>query len=155
MKINRLLLATTFTSLFLFGTTLFAQQDVNPSWYDPFPEAANATAPSHAVKPANQPKSVSGLAGSQLGQSHAKRVSQQSGAEIANGQKATMSQKSQLLSKDAVSTSKSGIDQHKVGQVSLGDGRHAASSPAVADETAKPMATAGADEVDPRLEATR
>jgi hypothetical protein len=150
MRINHLLVATTFASLFLFGTSLYAQQDVDPSWYDPVP--ASATAPSQAVKPASQPKAISGLPEPQVSEPSAKRlVSQQS----SHGHKATMSQKSQLLAANAVSTSKPGIDEPKVGQVSVGDERHAAESPKMASKMAIPVPTKTADEVESGLESTR
>ena len=36
MKTNRLLLVMTFMSAILFGTNLYAQQEVDPTWYDPW-----------------------------------------------------------------------------------------------------------------------
>lgn len=41
---NRLLLAMTFTGMMLMGTSLFAQQDTDPSWYNPWDGPAKATA---------------------------------------------------------------------------------------------------------------
>lgn len=43
---NRLLLGMTFTGMMLMGTTLFAQQDTDPSWYNPWDGPAKATATS-------------------------------------------------------------------------------------------------------------
>jgi hypothetical protein len=60
MKINRLLMAATFMSLFLFGPSLFAQQEVDPTWYNPWPEANKATVPaSQVATPKNRTKAVS------------------------------------------------------------------------------------------------
>ena len=36
MKTNRLLLVMTFMSAILIGTNLYAQQEVDPTWYDPW-----------------------------------------------------------------------------------------------------------------------
>jgi hypothetical protein len=47
MKTNRLLVAMTFTGMMLMGTSLYAQQDVDPSWYNPWdgPAAKSQPAP--------------------------------------------------------------------------------------------------------------
>jgi hypothetical protein len=54
MKSNHVLLAMTFASVFLFGTSLFAQQEVDPTWYDPWGApnqvASHPTAPTHVAK---------------------------------------------------------------------------------------------------------
>lgn len=65
MKTNRLLMAMTFMSVLLFGTSLFAQQEVDPTWYDPWPVANKVAAPAPQPQAATskpQPKIVSGLA---------------------------------------------------------------------------------------------
>lgn len=64
MKTNRLLLVMTFMSAILFGTNLYAQQEVDPTWYDPWggPAANNVTshpAHQHIAGHKNQPKMVS------------------------------------------------------------------------------------------------
>lgn len=41
---NRLLVAMTFTGMMLMSTSLFAQQDTDPSWYNPWDGPANTTA---------------------------------------------------------------------------------------------------------------
>ena len=41
---NRLLVVMTFTGMMLMGTSLFAQQDTDPSWYNPWDGPAKATA---------------------------------------------------------------------------------------------------------------
>ena len=65
MKTNHLLLAMTFASLLLFGTSLFAQQEVDPSWYDPWAAptlmTSHPAAPSHVARSESHPKLVSGL----------------------------------------------------------------------------------------------
>jgi hypothetical protein len=43
MKTKRLLLGMAFMGLFLFGANLFAQQETDPSWYDPWTEPAKTT----------------------------------------------------------------------------------------------------------------
>ncbi len=64
MKTNRLLMAMTFMSVLVFGTSLFAQQEVDPTWYDPWPVANKGAAPvqhPQAAKSKLEPKIVSGL----------------------------------------------------------------------------------------------
>lgn len=64
MKTNRLLMAMTFMSVLVFGTSLFAQQEVDPTWYDPWPVANKAATPlpqPQATKSKLEPKIVSGL----------------------------------------------------------------------------------------------
>ena len=59
-----LLLAMTSMSVFLFGTSLYGQQDVDPAWYNPWsgPSKLVAHPPRPQVaKGTNQPKSFSGL----------------------------------------------------------------------------------------------
>ena len=46
MKTNRLLVAMTFTGMMLMGTSLYAQQDTDPSWYNPWDGPAATTAKS-------------------------------------------------------------------------------------------------------------
>jgi hypothetical protein len=64
MKTNRLLMAMTFMGILLFGPSLFAQQEVDPTWYDPW-AAPNKVSASVTQPPAaqskHQPKMVSGL----------------------------------------------------------------------------------------------
>lgn len=52
MKTDRFLLRLAFASLFLFTGSLFAQQDVDPTWYNPWPDStkvvSNSTAPASA-----------------------------------------------------------------------------------------------------------
>lgn len=64
MKTNRLLMAMTFMSVFLFSASLFAQQEVDPTWYDPWPVANKGAAPlpqPQAAKSKLEPKIVSSL----------------------------------------------------------------------------------------------
>jgi hypothetical protein len=65
MKTNHLLLAMTFASMFLFATSLYAQQEVDPTWYDPWGAPSTVTshpvAPPHVAKNENHPKIDSGL----------------------------------------------------------------------------------------------
>lgn len=79
MKTDRLLLVVTFMSLFLFGTSLYGQQEVDPTWYNPWPEATKtATAPlSQAVKAKDEPKVVTRSADKQTKVTGAKKSGNQ------------------------------------------------------------------------------
>ena len=46
MKTNRLLMALTFASVVMLGTSAYAQQDVDPTWYNPWDAPAKVTAQS-------------------------------------------------------------------------------------------------------------
>jgi hypothetical protein len=64
MKTNHLLLAMTFASVLLLGTNLYAQQEVDPTWYDPWGAPSHVTSPStppHVAKSENDPSMVSAL----------------------------------------------------------------------------------------------
>jgi hypothetical protein len=64
MKTNRLLMVMTFMSVLLFGPSLFAQQEVDPTWYDPWATPSKVSAPvtqPQATQSTHQPKLVSGL----------------------------------------------------------------------------------------------
>ena len=64
MKTNRVLMALTFTSVVMLGTSLYAQQDVDPTWYNPWDAPAKVTAQSHPlqfIKYANQLTAASAL----------------------------------------------------------------------------------------------
>ena len=64
MKTNRVLMALTFTSVVMLGTSLYAQQDVDPTWYNPWDAPAKVTAQSHPLqftKYANQFTTASAL----------------------------------------------------------------------------------------------
>jgi hypothetical protein len=64
MKTNRLLMALTFTSVVMLGTSLYAQQDVDPTWYNPWDAPAKVTAQSNPLqfsKYANQFMTASAL----------------------------------------------------------------------------------------------
>lgn len=50
MKTNRLLMAITFTSVVMLGTSLYAQQDVDPTWYNPWDAPARVTAQSQPLQ---------------------------------------------------------------------------------------------------------
>ena len=50
MKTNRLLMAIPFTSVVMLGTSLYAQQDVDPTWYNPWEGPAKATAQSQPLQ---------------------------------------------------------------------------------------------------------
>lgn len=64
MKTNRLLVAMTFTGMMLMGTSLFAQQDTDPSWYNPWdgPAKATATPQPAPVAAKSNPMSVASMA---------------------------------------------------------------------------------------------
>ena len=49
MKTSLLLLALTLINLLLFGVALHAQQEVDASWYNPWPEAKKMAA--HSAEP--------------------------------------------------------------------------------------------------------
>jgi hypothetical protein len=81
MKTNRLLLVITFMSMFLFGASLYGQQEVDPTWYNPWPASSQATAPSsqaqvakHKNQAKSQAKNVSGARTRQTGMLRAKRL---------------------------------------------------------------------------------
>ena len=81
MKTNRLLLAMTFISVLLFGTSLYGQQEVDPTWYNPWPAQNKVTAqvvrPQVARRknqPQNQAKIVSGLTEQHAGKLRVTRV---------------------------------------------------------------------------------
>ena len=64
MKTSLLLLAMTLISLFLFAIGLHAQQEVDASWYNPWPDANKAAAHSaqaQRAKQTSQPKMVSSV----------------------------------------------------------------------------------------------
>jgi hypothetical protein len=44
MKTERILLGMTFASIFLFTTASYGQQEVNPDWYNPWPDQAASQA---------------------------------------------------------------------------------------------------------------
>jgi hypothetical protein len=60
MKHNHLLLAMTFVGVLLVGPSLFAQQEVDPTWYDPWggptQVASHPVAAPHVAKAENHPK---------------------------------------------------------------------------------------------------
>ena len=60
MKTNHLLLAMTFVGVLLLGPSLFAQQEVDPTWYDPWGAptqvASHPAAPRHVAKAEHHPK---------------------------------------------------------------------------------------------------
>jgi hypothetical protein len=63
MKTVRLLLAMPFMSAFLFSTSLYAQQEIDPTWYNPWAapnQATSQTAKPPVAKHKSQPKSISG-----------------------------------------------------------------------------------------------
>ena len=97
MKTNRLLLVMTFMSAILIGTNLYAQQEVDPTWYDPWgvPAANNVTsrpAQQHIAGHKNQPKMVSSSPEPQI----AKRfVSGASQSQFADGPEVTVAQELQ------------------------------------------------------------
>jgi hypothetical protein len=70
MKTNRLLVVMTFMSVLFLGTSLYAQQESDPTWYDPWPAAdkvnAHISQPQAAIIPSQahsqtQAKMVSSL----------------------------------------------------------------------------------------------
>jgi hypothetical protein len=89
MKNKRwMLVVMTSMSVFLLGTSLYGQQDVNPTWYSPWsvPSQVVAHPPQPRVaKRKNQPKIVSGLPARQTGKLAAKQlVSRQAQSQIAD-----------------------------------------------------------------------
>jgi hypothetical protein len=75
MRIQRSLLVMTLVSVFLFGTSLYGQQEVDPTWYNPWPN--KTTAPSARPQVAthkNHATAVSRSTGRQREKLQAKRV---------------------------------------------------------------------------------
>lgn len=105
MKTNRLLLVMTFMSAILFGTNLHAQQEVDPTWYDPWggPAANSVTshpAQQHIAGHNNHPKMVSASREPQI----AKRfVSGGSQSQFADGPEVTVAQELQSLTRNVPS----------------------------------------------------
>lgn len=100
MKTNRLLLAMTFMSAFLFGTSLYAQQEVDPTWYNPWPVANDMSAHAAQLQAAehkSQPKIVSDSPAQQLAQLHAKRVVSRPAQSTGDGHIVTISRRPQSL----------------------------------------------------------
>lgn len=63
MKTNRLLLMMTFMSVMLLGGRVYGQQEVDPTWYDPWASPNKVTAPPsrpQVAPPKQQAKIVSG-----------------------------------------------------------------------------------------------
>jgi len=139
MKTNRLLLAMSFASLFLIGTSLYGQQDVDPTWYpwsDPGP--GKVTTPSQVAKHVTHRKTVSALPERQTGKHHAKPlVSQEAGSPIAGGHRITTSPETQLSPRN-VPAPMMPLDEQTVYPVSQVDGRGAV-PPRMVDETARPI----------------
>jgi hypothetical protein len=50
MKTNRLLMAITFTNVVMLGSCLYAQQDVDPTWYNPWDAPAKVAAQSQPLQ---------------------------------------------------------------------------------------------------------
>lgn len=50
MKTNRLLMAITFTSVVMLGTSLYAQQDLDPTWYNTWDAPAKVSAQSQPLQ---------------------------------------------------------------------------------------------------------
>jgi hypothetical protein len=50
MKTNHLLMAITFTSVVMLGTSVYAQQDVDPTWYNPWDAPAKVTTQSQPLQ---------------------------------------------------------------------------------------------------------
>jgi hypothetical protein len=140
MRTNRLLLVMSFAGVVLAGTSLYAQQDADPTWYDPCPEPAKVITPSQVAQHVNQPKTVAGFE-RQPGEQRAKRLaSQQAGSRIAGDHRTTISSQQQSPAANAPSSSLK---------------RGAVPAARMADETAVPIATETAYEVEPIEEAAR
>jgi hypothetical protein len=141
MRTNRLLLVMSFAGVVLAGTSLYAQQDADPTWYDPCPEPAKVTTPSQVAQHVNQPKTVAGLLERQPGEQRAKRLaSQQAGSRIAGDHRTRISSQQQSPAANAPSSSLK---------------RGAVPAARTADETAAPIATETVYEVKPIEEAAR
>ncbi len=89
MKNNRSLLLMTFMSLFLFGTSLYGQQEVDPTWYNPWSVPNKVVAhPSQPqlAKHKNQPKIVSAVPKRQPGKFGTRQfVTRQAQSQFADG----------------------------------------------------------------------
>ncbi len=72
MKSNRSLLVLAFLSVLMFGTSLYAQQDVDPTWHNPWSAPTKAATPS---KPqAAKPKMDSRVARRRVSKTDAKQM---------------------------------------------------------------------------------
>ena len=105
MKTNRLLLVMTFMSAILIGTNLYAQQEVDPTWYDPWgaPAANNVTShpvQQHIAGHKNQPKMVSASPEPQIAKRFLSGASQ---SQFAGGPEVTVAQELQSLTRNVPS----------------------------------------------------
>lgn len=137
MKTNHLLLGMSFASIFLIGTSLYGQQDVDPTWYpSPDPGPSKVTTPPQVAKHVNRPKTVSASPERQPGDPHTKRlVSQEAGSRIAGGHRITVSPEPQLSTWN-VRAPMMPLDEQTVYTVSPLDRRGAVAEPRTVDETA-------------------
>jgi hypothetical protein len=77
MKTNGLLMALTLAGLMLFSASLYAQQEVSPSWYDPWQAPDKVTAhvsQSPVAKHTDQPTMVSAELEGHRGEVRARRI---------------------------------------------------------------------------------
>ncbi len=137
MKTNRLLLGMSFACVFLIGTSLYGQQEIDPTWYSsPDPGPSKMTAPPQIAKHVNHPKTVAALSERQTGEPHAKRlVSQEAGSRVAGGDRITVSPEPRLSTRN-VRPPMMLLDEQTVYTVSPADGRGAVPEPRVVSETA-------------------
>lgn len=123
MKTDRLMLAMTFMSVVLFGTTLYAQQEVNPTWYNPWPEPARVTAHSSPVAiHQSHSKNIAALPELQVAKLRAKRVaSRQTQSTTADGQNVAIARTQHSDTRNASSALIIPPDPHMFHRVALRD----------------------------------
>lgn len=136
MKTNRLLLAMTLTAALLCGTKLFAQQEVNADWYDPWPASAHVTA--HAPQPQiaqhkSEPKLVSGAVELKSGK---QLLTQTRQSQVAAAPGLTLHQTPQLLTSNALPLS----SLHPTSARFNLDSKHAVPAPHTAITQSSPQA---------------
>jgi hypothetical protein len=112
MKTNRLLLVMSFATVVLAGTSLYAQQDMDPTYYDPCPQPASVTTTAQVsqhvnqTQHVNQMKTVASLNGMQRGEHHGKRLtSQKAGSGIASDHRSATSAQKRLAAKKVTTSS--------------------------------------------------
>jgi hypothetical protein len=106
MKTNRLLLVMSFATVVLAGTSLCAQQDMDPTYYDPCPQPASVTTTAQVSQHVNQTKTLASLNGMQPGEHHAKRLtSQKAGSGIASDHRSATSAQKRLAAKKVTTSS--------------------------------------------------
>ena len=153
MRTNRLLLAMTFTALFMFGTSLYGQQDVDPTWYNPFPDAARTDVPSQTAKQANRKQAVAALPDRQLTKLSAKHNTGLQGAARTAEAHATSVSRSPRSNGLTSAAAPRGWQRMNAGNLS--DETDSVPSRSMADEATTPVAMKTPYLSDPASQANR